>query len=288
MSRALPLLLLLAGGLAAAPPAAAGPPVWEVAGARNSVYLFGSVHLLRPGDFAIDGALREAYERSGAVFLEVDMDDLSPLDVAAATAARAIDPQGRGLDELMGPSAQAAREGARAAGIDLSLLAGMEPWFAGLAVATLSLAREGYSAAHGVEQLVQERAAADGKQIHGLETLDEQLAALDSLEPELQREFLLMSLTDAGQDGTALEQFLAAWRAGDDDALAEQLSGEFAGNPALYRSLMLERNLRWVERIEDLLEDGQDYLVVVGALHLAGEDGLPALLRARGREVARH
>ena len=179
-------------------PARAGEPaLWEVQGKHNSVYLFGSVHLLKPGEFRFHEALERAYADAEAIYLEIDMDDLDPLELASATAARAVDPDGRGLDELMGPDAATARERAAAAGIDLALLGPMEPWFAGLAVVTIALAREGYTAADGVEQRIQERAVADGKEIHGFETIDDQLAALDGLELPLQREFLLKSLEEA-------------------------------------------------------------------------------------------
>ena len=273
--------------LPATPAAAEGPALWHVAGRTNDVYLFGSVHLLKPGEFRIDGPLGQAYADAEVLYLEIDVDDLSPLDIATTTAARAMDPEGRSLDELMGPEAGLAQERATAAGIDLALLANMEPWFAGLAVVTLALAREGYTAGDGVEQRVQERAAEDGKEILGLETLDEQLAALDGLELPLQREFLLKSLEDAARPQEALAAFLRAWKDGDVESLARELEEEFATAPQLYRSLVVERNRHWLARILDLLDDERDYLVVVGVLHLVGPDGLPAMLEASGFEPAR-
>ena len=279
--------LCCALALPAGPARAGEPALWEVHGTRNSVYLFGSVHLLKPGEFRFHEALERAYADAEAIYLEIDMDDLDPLELASATAARAVDPEGRGLDELMGPDAATARERAAAAGIDLGLLGQMEPWFAGLAVVTIALAREGYTAADGVEQRVQERAVTDGKEILGFETIDDQLAALDGLELPLQRELLLKSLEDASQPAEALGKFLDAWREGDDGALARELADEFDAAPALYRSLMIDRNRRWAGQIEDLLDDGQDYLVVVGTLHLVGPDGLPAMLEARGYKPVR-
>ncbi len=266
----------------------ASPALWQVAGQHNTVYLFGSVHLLRDGEFRLEGPLAEAYEDAEVVFLEVDMDDLSPMEVAGSTAALAMDPQGRGLFELMGPDAEVARERAAAAGIDLALLAPMEPWFAGLTVVTISLAREGFTPGAGVEQLVLERAAADDKEILGFETLEEQLGALDGLDLELQRDFLLKALEDAARPNEALAAFLQAWKDGDEQALAAELASEFEASPELYESLMVRRNQRWLDQIEDLLDDDRDYLVVVGALHLAGPDGLPAQLGKRGLAVTRH
>ena len=278
-------LLAWAGGAAAD---GAGPALWKVAGDRNTVYLFGSVHLLRDGEFRLEGRLSDAYEDAEAIYLEVDMDDLDPMQAAAATAALALDPQGRGLIELMGPDADALRERAAAADVDLAILAPMEPWFAGLTVATLALAREGFSPDAGVEQVVMRRAGADGKEILGFETLEEQLGALDRLDPALQRDFLLKALDDAAPGGEVLAPFLEAWKTGDEQALAEGLASEFRPSPALYESLMVRRNQRWAGQIEALLDDDRDYLVVVGALHLVGPDGLPGMLRDRGLTVTRH
>jgi uncharacterized protein YbaP (TraB family) len=154
-------------------------------------------------------------------------------------------------------------------------------------VVTLALAKEGYTSGAGVEQLVLEQAAADGKEILGFETLEEQLSALDGLDIELQRDFLLKALEDAARPNEALAAFLQAWKDGDEQALAAELASEFEASPALYESLMVRRNQRWIGQIERLLDDDRDYLVVVGALHLAGPDGLPAQLQKRGRSVTR-
>jgi len=266
---------------------AGGPALWQLEGQRNRVYLFGSIHLLRPGEFRVEGELAAAYEDAEAVYLEVDLAALSPSAMAATVAELAIDPQGRTLDELMGEEAEEAHVLARGAGIELAPLGHVEPWFAALTVMSLALAREGLSGSDGVEQRVIARAAADGKAIHGLETLEEQLGVLDAMEARQQREFLIKSLQDARQVPAAVQTLLAAWRAGDEATLARELADEFTDDPDLYRSLIVERNRRWAEQVVALLDHEEDYLVIVGALHLVGEDGLPALLERHGLEVSR-
>jgi len=264
-----------------------GPALWQLEGQRNRVYLFGSIHLLRPGEFRLEGELARAYEEAESVYLEVDLAALSPSVMAAAVAELAIDPRGRTLDELMGEDAEEAHVLARSAGIELATLGHVEPWFAALTVMSLALAREGLSGPDGVEQQVVARAAGDGKEVHGLETLEEQLGVLDAMEARQQREFLLKSLEDAGQVPAVVQTLLAAWRTGDVATLTRELATEFADEPDLYRSLIVERNRRWAEQIVALLDHEEDYLVIVGALHLAGEDGLPALLEQRGLAVTR-
>jgi uncharacterized protein YbaP (TraB family) len=108
------------------------------------------------------------------------------------------------------------------------------------------------------------------------------------MEIGIQREFLLKALDDAERPTESLDEFLRAWRAGDDEALAQHLETEFAETPALYQSLIVDRNRSWTEQIEGLLDDGRDYLIIVGALHLVGPDGLPAMLAGRGLRLSRH
>lgn len=269
------------------PSRAEHPALWQLDGPRNRVYLFGSIHLLRPGQFRMEGELEHAYEDAEAIYLEVDLAALSPSVMAAAIAELAVDPQGRSLDELMGEDAAEAHALALGAGIELAPLGHLEPWFAGLTVMSLALAREGLTGTEGVEQQLVARAARDGKDVHGLETLEQQLGVLDAMEARQQREFLLKSLEDARQVPDAVRTLLEAWQTGDEARLARELETEFVGEADLYQSLIVDRNLRWAEQIVSLLDDDRDYLVVVGALHLVGDDGLPAVLRSRGLEIRR-
>jgi hypothetical protein len=162
-----------------------------------------------------------------------------------------------------------------------------EPWFAGLSVSLLALKAHGYDVEHGVEQIIQAEARRAGKPGCGLETLDEQLALLDGLSPELQSEILLQALEEAADVESLIEPMLEAWRRGDEAGLERSLDEDFEGYPELADALIYRRNARWAEQVSGMLEDGEDVLVVVGAMHLVGDRGLPALLAERGYEVAR-
>ncbi len=100
-----------------------------------------------------------------------------------------------------------------------------------------------------------------------------------------QKRFLVMTLDESAQLDRELEDLLRAWRTGDTEALAALLAGEYEDFPDLYRTLTVERNRAWVGRLADLLDDRDDYLVVVGALHLVGPDSVVDLLRQRGYKV---
>jgi uncharacterized protein YbaP (TraB family) len=281
--RYLALIALLVLGNAHADPA-----MWSVAGTKNTVYLFGSVHLLPEGGFAIDGELADAYRDAERVCFEVDTSRLDEATTTSITLARAIDPEGRGLFELLGSAADRARSAAAAAGIDIAPFAPFEPWFAGLTISVMALQQHGYDVEHGVEQVIEAAADRDGKARCGLETLDFQLGMLDGMPADRQEELLMQSLEEAGEVDEVIRPLLAAWRAGDERALVRSLEDDFEGYPELEEQLIYERNERWAGLVGDMLENDDDVLLVVGALHLVGDRGLPALLRERGFEVRRH
>lgn len=283
VARAIALGLLWLAS-AAAP---AEPAIWEVEGRGNRVWLFGSVHVLPAGGFAIDGSLAEAFARAETVCLEVDTSRLDEAEITRQTLARAIDPGGRTLFDLMGPEAERARAMAAAAGLELAPFARFEPWFVGLTVALIALQQHGYDVEHGVEQLIERAADRDGKERCGLESLDEQLGFLDGLPAETQREILLQTLAEAREIEREMSGMLEDWQAGDTDALARRLEDDFRDYPGLDEQLVFERNARWSDQVAAMLGGGSDVLLVVGALHLVGPRGLPALLAGRGFRVRR-
>ncbi len=275
------LALLLLGD------AHADPAMWSVAGANSTVYLFGSVHLLPEGGFSIEGALADAYRKADQVCFEVDSSRLDEATTTAITLARAIDPDGRSLFDLLGSSADRARSAAAAAGIDIAPFTPFEPWFAGLTISVMALQQHGYDVEHGVEQVIDASAGRDGKPRCGLETLDFQLGMLDGMSADLQEKLLMQSLEEAGEIDAVIRPLLAAWRAGDERALVQSLEDDFEGYPELAEQLIFARNEHWARLVSDMLEANDDILLVVGALHLVGDRGLPALLRQRGFEVRR-
>ncbi len=271
----------------AAVPAGAEPALWEVTGGDSTVWLFGSVHLLPEGGFEIGDALADALEEAERVCLEIDTGTADEASTAAVTLARAVDPEGRDLFELLGDDADRVREAAESAEVPLEALAMFEPWFAGITVSVLALQAHGYDVQHGVEQIIQAAARDAGKESCGLETLDGQLGLLDGLPAGMQNEILLQALEEASEIQSLIEPMLESWRRGDEAGLERSLEDDFEGYPELADALIYRRNARWAEQVAEMLEGGEDVLVVVGAMHLVGERGLPALLADRGFTVER-
>lgn len=273
--------------LLAALPASARPALWAVRGDGPTVWLFGSVHVLPQGGFDIESGLADAWKSAKSVCLEVDMSALTPEEATRATLTHAIDPNGRSLFDLLGDDANHVMERAAAAGIDLKPYALFEPWFASLTISLTVLKEHGYAPDHGVEQVIQQAAEAEGKAGCGLETVDQQLGYLDNLPAELQREMLLQSIDEASGLQAEMARLLSAWQDGDDATLARMLDEDFDEYPEVAELLVYQRNENWAGQVASFLDGEDDVLVVVGALHLVGDRGLPALLERRGFRVER-
>ena len=129
------------------------------------------------------------------------------------------------------------------------------------------------------------KAARDGKPIEGFETIEEQLQFLDDMSLEAQREMLLSTLEDSARLGDLMDELIDAWRHGDLDFLEQGILDELAEHEELNKALVTDRNARWVKKIEALLDDEDDYLIIVGALHLVGREGVPILLDRNGHDI---
>ena len=166
-------------------------------------------------------------------------------------------------------------------GVQLESLDRLEPWAASLVYSVAGMAQLGFDPQLGVEEQLKSRAAADGKDITGLETLEFQLGLFDALSADDQARLLELTIDDAGGSAREIDRLTAAWRGGDGAALATLLLREYRRFPTLYEALVYRRNRDWVPQVEALLQRGDDSLVVVGAMHLVGRQGLIELLRLR-------
>jgi uncharacterized protein len=262
--------------------------LWSLKGKTNTVYLLGSVHFLNAAE-QLPGALEDAYRDSEVLLMEIDMDDLDPQEAQQVTMELGMLPAGQSLQQQLGqPTYTKLETRAKEVGIDPALLNRFKPWFAGMTLMQLQLMKMGLAPSSGVEQRFTTRATADKKPIHGLETLREQLGMLAGLPDKQQREFLLYSIEDTDRMSEEVDELLSAWRRGDSKALADLLAEGFDRYPDLYRPLTTDRNRRWLGQVEALLDDREDYLVVVGTLHLVGKDSLIDLLEGKGHRILQH
>lgn len=273
-------------GAGSARAADAHAPLWAVHGAHNTVYFLGSVHVLKAQERALPDAVAVAYRRASVLVMELDVRQAKVDALAAPVAALAMLPEGTTLAAELGPDAYARFvEGATRAGLAPTALERYRPWFVAMLLTQAGYSRQGYEFSEGVESQLARRAEADHKRVLGLETLEQQLSVFATLSGDDQRRLLLYALDDANEAPEVMDEIVAAWRRGDATALEALLRHGFDAFPELYAPLTTDRNRRWVEALVPMLGERRDYLVVVGALHLVGHDGVLELLRARGYPV---
>ena len=149
----------------------------------------------------------------------------------------------------------------------------------------MMLMRIGFNPMHGIEFHLAEIASRDNKEIFGLETTRQQLEILDRLSLPSQRDLLIQTLSDSAELAEVMDDMVDAWRYGDIEFLEKNLLAEMQQFDELHQAIVVNRNRNWVVRIEELLRENDDYLIVVGALHLVGDQGVPNLLSQRGFDV---
>ncbi len=288
--RLLTALLLLAAVLTAtvlAGGAARGqPPVWTVKGPRGEVVLFGSVHLLPRGVDWRPPALTAALARADALWFELPLDQATSEVVARLAIRLGRLPAGDSLWAHL-TSAQVARveRAAASVGLPVQVLGPLRPWMADLTLSTAADAQAGALAGEGVEARLQSDAPS-GAQRHALETARDQIGFLASGDLAEQITGLDETAREITDDPKLFQRTVEAWLAGDLKALErEDLAPLRKAAPDAYRRLIIDRNRRWARILARIARRPGVTVVVVGAGHLIGPDGVPALLRAAGLEV---
>ena len=262
--------------------------VYQVEGPNGRFYLAGSMHLLHAERASLPAPLERAYRNSASIVMEIDTDDGDAQDAGARLLEAAQLAPDTSLQALLGEARwNTVRTALAEAGFDAERASRFEPWGLALLLTQAGFARQGYTSAAGVEQQWTERARRDGKPISGLETAAMQIALLDGLDMNVQRQMLDLTLEEVQEMPQMLDELDDAWRAGDLQRLEALLLEGYRQMPELYTALLVERNRRWVSQIRAWPTTSPPRLVLVGALHVVGEQGLPALLQRAGYTVQR-
>ncbi len=272
--------------------ASAAPLLWraQAPDGRGDLFLLGSIHLGTPAGFHLGGALAEAWERSEELVVEIDVSQVSPQEAAAATLRHGTLPVGITLADRLRPETWAALQAELARlGVPAESFAGLKPWLAATRLAVLQFQQAGLEARFGIDQQMLDWAGVT-KPVVALESLDSQLAMLDSLPSAVQELMLVDALERSPAAELQAGYLVESWLRGDEDALVEVFFGEIGQRPeleVLYEKVYFERNEAMSERLLELARDGRTRLTVLGIGHMVGPRGIPALLAAQGFQVER-
>lgn len=287
---------------AGTPAAAAEPPVpllWKASAGERSVYLLGSFHLLKPDDYPLSPDVDAAFAAAGTVVFEIPPEELQSPELGVKMGQAALRTDGTPLDSALPEETAAALKAwteENAAALEKmqlppGVLQMFHPWFVSLMVTITEMGKYGLDPELGLDNHIANRAAEAGKPTSGLETAEQQIAFFTGMSREEQVQFLQSALESTGEEGRAeIAKLHDAWRSGNAEVIWDEMAVEMREEfPAVYQRINVDRNDAWVPQLEAMLdpEGSGDTLVVVGALHLVGEDGVVEKLQAKGYEVER-
>lgn len=285
----LALLISLSSNSACAEPPK--PLLWKVSDADNSLYLLGSFHLLKEEDHPLADTVNTAFDDAEQLYFELSPAEMNDTN-GMAKKMFTVGSYSNGQTLQQNISAETWNKLATYASakkLPVANFQPFEPWLVGLLLSSVEAVNAGMKPELGLDKHFIARAEKAKKPAFGLETIDEELAAFDNMNPMVQEQ-VLMQLFDGGDMAVVLDRLHTIWRNGDEKALTKELLNDLHDKyPEYYRSLLVVRNKAWIPKLDAFLKDNDkdDALVVVGAAHLVGDDSVVQLLKAKGFKVER-
>lgn len=282
----LPRIFLLALSLMLPSLATAKGPTWKVSSGENTLYLGGSIHLLSQSDYPLPASLDKAYSKAETVVFETDIKKISQPSFQQETLHYLTYPDGITLDQVLDKNTYARLEKhLQSRGVALAQLNHLKPGMLAMTITLLELQRWGL-AGTGVDEHYSKRAEANNIPQAQLETALSQVQKIASMGEGQESDFIRHTLQELESLPVVMQNLKNAWRSGDSQQLnaliLEPLRAEF---PLIYQSLIVDRNIAWLPQFIKMLHSTEVELVLVGAAHLVGEDGLLVQLEELGYTV---
>nr|WP_315470656.1 TraB/GumN family protein [uncultured Sphingorhabdus sp.] len=261
------------------------PALWVVKDADTTIYLFGSVHILKPGLGWFNDGVKTAFDASDQLVLELV--ELPAAEVQAMFGKFAMDQKGKALRSKMNDADRAVYEAAMGKlGIPAAAFDPFEPWAAAMTLSLLAMQKSGFDPNSGVEKQLTAAANITKKPIAGLETMEFQLGVFDTLAETEQVQFLVETAKDIDDAGATMDKMVDLWAAPDPEKLGALMNEEMTSR-VLFDALLTKRNANWAKWISARMAKPGVTFIAVGAGHLAGPTSVQALLPAYGLNATR-
>jgi uncharacterized protein YbaP (TraB family) len=284
------MLFVAALFLCGALPASAAPALWIVRGSAGTVYLFGTIHALRDNTQWKSPEMEAAIARSQDLYEEV-ADLTNVAGMAKSLSQLAYDPAHPLSSKI--PKADVAKIDSIAKRYGFPgevAFESMQPWFVFLRLSLLPVVHSGYASSNGVDVQIRQQFVTAGKPVLGLETADSQLHIFADLSQADQIALLeseLAALAKSQRGVTRLDSMVNVWMTGDQEKFAATMRLDKDTTNPFYARLLTNRNKAWAALLAKRLQQPGKSFVSVGALHMLGPNGVPALLAAMGFSVTR-
>jgi uncharacterized protein len=259
---------------------------WKATRNSGVVYLIGSIHVMTPDFYPLNPALEAAFKDTDLLVEEVDMAEMLDPTSQMRILSRGMLPGDQSLEKLLSPATLAL---VRKATGDLGAAGGplmrFKPWMLAVALQGLELQKAGFDPELGLDKHFYDQAQEASKAVQGLETADYQISVFDGMTMEQQDRMLSQTLKDLQTELASVGKLADAWKTGDVLTVERIVQGELKAEPLMYQRLLVDRNKNWMPKIEALFGRRGRALVVVGAAHLVGPDGIVSMLKAKGYTV---
>jgi uncharacterized protein YbaP (TraB family) len=268
----------------------ATPAMWRVKGTHGTLYLFGSVHVMKPNVVWENEKVKAALTSSDTLYLEIaNIDDTASAQPIILKF---------GIDKAHPLSTKISKE-------DVTLLDAaaktmglpgeqafepMQPWLVSVTLSTLPLVKAGFDPASGIDMKLVTEAKGDQKAVKGFETMADQMHMIADVPMAEKVRMLHKDLVELDKSAAQTIELVNAWERGDVEKIGKIDNDELAVKyPAEYKRVVVDRNAKWVATLDGLLKDPATgtVFVVVGAAHLAGPDSVIRMLEKDGWKVAR-
>jgi uncharacterized protein YbaP (TraB family) len=260
--------------------------LWSIQTQSNKIYLLGSIHVLKQETYPLDPAIEKAYASSERIIFETDIAAMQDPAMQAKMLELGMYPAEQNLFDNIAPDTRQQLEKKMSAlGLPLEAFSRFKPWFVALTLTTLELQRLGYNPQYGIDVYFFGKAQSGGKEIGFLEPPEYQIDLLGNMANKDQNDFLKQTLKDMELISELAGDLVNRWKSGNADKLHELLHRSFKDYPNLNDRLLIQRNLKWVNEVEEAMRQNKDILFVVGAGHLVGPQSVVDLLRKNGHKV---
>ena len=258
------------------------PALWQVKDEDTTIYLFGTVHVLKPGTEWFKGGIKRAFDGSDELVLEI-VEPEDPQAMAASMAHTALARDGVKLSDRLDADMRGKYQAAMGAnGLPWQIFEPFNPWMAGMALAVKPLEKLGYKADLGAEKTLTAAAKAAGKKVGALETVEQQLGYFAGLPMDSQVKFLNATVEGLPDMDKEFSRLIAHWKEGDPDKLAAEMNESLEATPELAQVLLIQRNANWAKWIKERMARPGTVFIAVGAGHLAGKGSVQEQLKEMG------
>jgi uncharacterized protein len=261
------------------------PALWVVRDADTTIYLFGTVHALRPNLGWFDEAIADAFNASSELRIEALVPDQA--EMAGIVMPLATDSPGTLTSRMSEAQRTEYIRLTEGLGLPWQQLERFDGWFVGLQLAQGVMQRTGMRPENGADNVLKAAAQQRGMTITAFETAADQIRMLDSVPESEQFTGILEVLRDPAAAAGIFTRIDEAWSTGNAEAAGDIITATRASAPEMHRIIFVERNRRWADSIAERLNQPGTVFVAVGAGHLAGEGSVQDFLTARGLTVQR-